>query len=70
MGNTIHIMMGFYILIGILLAPSFTFLEKTYKPKLFYSENRLLVLLSFISYYFLWPVVLIYYVILLIKIYH
>lgn len=62
-----RVLFAFYILIGILVTPSFIVMEEMFHPKTYKSKNNFLIFFRTVSYYFIWPLVLLYYFIQIIK---
>lgn len=60
-----HIILALYLLIGILINPSFIVMEEIFHPKAIKTKFDVFVIM--ILYYFLWPFVLLYYFIQIIK---
>ena len=61
----LQITLAFYILIGILINPSFIVMENMFHPNA--AKTKLDILVLMVVYYFLWPFVLLYYFIQIIK---
>ena len=57
----IRFSIAFYIIIGILVSPSFIVMEEMFYPNTFKSKNKKWTYIRTLTYYLLWPLVLIYY---------
>lgn len=61
----LHIILAFYILIGMLINPAFIVMEELFHPNTSKTKSNILVLM--LLYYFLWPFALLHYFIQIVK---